>query len=103
VGDELNSARVSWGFFQGGFRPTISFPDAAAASGHPGESTSTLQPDEFTNGNFNNAVPHSSNQGICNAVHPVGAGLSPPLPAGTGQHGYRDDYIPHHEPFQCYA
>ncbi len=31
-------------------------------------------------------------------MHPIGAGLG-----GTGQWGYKDDYIPHHEPFQYYA
>jgi phospholipase C len=48
-------------------------------------------------------VPHSSNQGICDAVHPVGIGLTAPLTPGTGQYGYKDDYIPHHEPFEYYA
>jgi phospholipase C len=33
----------------------------------------------------------------------VGAGLTAPLAPGTGQYGYKDDYIPHHEPFQYYA
>jgi phospholipase C len=36
-------------------------------------------------------------------VHPVGAGLAAPLTPGAGQYGYKDDYIPHHEPFQYYA
>jgi phospholipase C len=31
-------------------------------------------------------------------VHPVGAALG-----GNGQWGYKDDYIPHHEPFEYYA
>ena len=48
-------------------------------------------------------MPHATNQGICNAVTPVGAGLTAPLGTGTGQYGYKDDYIPHHEPFQYYA
>jgi phospholipase C len=103
VGDLLNAAGVSWGWFEGGFRPTTSYADAAAASGHAGQSTSTFIPDEFKGGNFNSAVPHSSNQGICDAVHPVGAGLPASLGTGTGQYGYKDDYIPHHEPFQYYA
>ena len=42
--------------------------------------------------------PHASNQALCDAVHPVGVALG-----GTGQWGYKDDYIPHHEPFQYYA
>ena len=103
IGDELNGAGLSWGWFEGGFRPTTSFPDAAAATGHGGQATSTFIPDEFKNGGFNGTVPHSSNQGICDAVHPVGAGLHSPLATGTGQYGYKDDYIPHHEPFQYYA
>ena len=44
------------------------------------------------------SCPHSTNQGLCDAVHPVGVALG-----GTGQCGYKDDYIPHHEPFQFYA
>ncbi|MDT4891997.1 MAG: phospholipase [Pseudonocardiales bacterium] len=103
VGDELNAAGLSWGWFEGGFRPTTSFSDAATATGHAGQSTSTFIPDEFKNGGFNTSVPNSSNQGICNAVHPVGAGLGGALPQGTGQYGYKDDYIAHHQPFQYYA
>jgi phospholipase C len=103
IGDELNAAGLSWGWFQGGFRPTTSFADAAAATGNAGQSTSTFIPDEFATAGFNTSVPHSSNQAICNAVHPVGAGLTAPLVAGTGQYGYKDDYIPHHEPFEYYA
>jgi phospholipase C len=103
IGDELNSAGVSWGWFQGGFRPTTSFADAAAATGHAGQPTASFTPDEFKNGGFASSVPHASNQGVCNAVHPVGAGLPAALGTGTGQYGYKDDYIPHHEPFEYYA
>jgi phospholipase C len=103
VGDLLNAKGLSWGWFQGGYRPTTSFPDAAAATGHSEQSTSTFIPDEFKNGGFNASVPHSSNQGICNAVHPVGAGLPASLGTGAGQYGYKDDYIAHHEPFNYYA
>ena len=103
IGDRLNTAGLSWGFFQGGFRPTISYTDALATTGHSGQSTATFTPDEFKSANFQNSVPHSSNQGICNAVHPVGAGLSSPLTPGSGQFGYKDDYIPHHQPFNYYA
>jgi phospholipase C len=98
IGDLLNGEGLSWGFFQGGFRPTTPFADAATASGNTGQPTSTFIPDEFKNGGFNASVPHSSNQGICNAVHPIG-----PAVGGTGQDGYKDDYIPHHQSFQYYA
>ncbi|HKC27677.1 MAG TPA: alkaline phosphatase family protein, partial [Jatrophihabitans sp.] len=103
IGDLLNARGQSWGWFQGGFRPTTTFADAATAVGNPGQPTSTFIADEFKNGGFSNSVPHSSNQGICNAVHPVGAGLTAPLATGTGQYGYKDDYIAHHEPFEYYA
>jgi phospholipase C len=103
LGDELNDAGLSWGWFEGGFRPTTTFTDAAKTVGKDGQPTSTFVPDEFAKSGLNANVPHSSNQGLCNAVHPVGAGLTAPLPTGTGQYGYKDDYIAHHQPFQYYA
>ncbi len=98
IGDELNAAGLSWGWFQGGFRPTTSYPEALTATGHSGQQTSTFIPDEFKAAGFQNSVPHSSDQGLCDAVNPVGVALG-----GTGQYGYKDDYIPHHEPFDYYA
>ena len=98
IGDELNAAGLSWGWFQGGFRPTTTYQAALEATGHAGQPTSTFIPDEFTKAGFQTAVPHSSNQGICDAVSPVGEAFG-----GNGQYGYKDDYIPHHEPFQYYA
>jgi phospholipase C len=89
---------LSWGWFEGGFRPSESFQAALQATGHTTQKTSDFTPDEFQNAGFQNAVPHSSNQGLCDSVHPVGVALG-----GTGQWGYKDDYIPHHEPFQFYA
>jgi phospholipase C len=94
-------SRPVLGLFQGGFRPTTSFTDAANAAGHQGQSTATFISDEFTK--LSNPVPHSSNQGICDAVHLVGAGLTSSVTPGTGQYGDKDDYIPHHQPFQYYA
>jgi phospholipase C len=98
IGDLLNEAGVSWGWFQGGFRPTTSYSAALAATGQAGQPTSTFIEDQFKNAGFQNSVPHSSNEGLCDAVHPIGDVLG-----GTGQWGYKDDYIPHHEPFQYYA
>ncbi len=92
IGDELNAAGLSWGWFQGGFRPTTTF---AAATGGT-QPTSTFIPDQFK-GKF--ATKPASDQGLCNAVTPVGAGIG-----GTGTNfGWKDDYIAHHEPFQYYA
>jgi phospholipase C len=105
VGDLLNAKGVSWGWFQGGERPSTSYTDALAAIGQSGQSTATFTPDEFK-AFFSvaaNRPAHSSNQALCSAVTPVGAGLTAPLTPGTGQYGYKDDYIPHHEPFNYYA
>jgi phospholipase C len=59
-------------------------------------------PDQFK-GKFASAP--AADQGLCNAVHPVGAALG-----GTGgttpgptNYGNKDDYIAHHEPFQYYS
>jgi phospholipase C len=100
IGDELNAAGLSWGWFEGGFRPSASYQEALADIGKSGQPDSSFTPDEFSSffSNSANRPPHSSNQNLCDAVHPVGAGLG-----GTGQWGYKDDYIPHHEPFQYYA
>ena len=47
IGDVLNSAGVSWGWFQGGSRPSTSFAAALAATGNTGQPTSTFTPNEF--------------------------------------------------------
>jgi phospholipase C len=98
IGDNLNAAGLSWGWFQGGFRPTTSFATATGGA----QSTSTFIPDQFK-GKF--ATPPASDQGLCNAVHPVGAavgGTGGTVPGGSN-YGNKDDYIPHHEPFNYYA
>ncbi|MES1248538.1 MAG: alkaline phosphatase family protein [Actinomycetota bacterium] len=99
IGDLLNRAGISWGWFQGGYRPTTTFSAAATATGHAGQSTATFIPDEFAGAFTGKNVPaHASNQALCDAVHPVGAASG-----GTGQYGFKDDYIAHHEPFDYYA
>jgi phospholipase C len=108
IGDELNTAGLSWGWFEGGFRPSTSFQQTLAALG-TSQPTSQFTPDEFKS-DFASATsttpagplaslrpPHSSNETLCSSVHPVGVALR-----GTGQWGYKDDYIPHHDPFQYY-
>jgi phospholipase C len=98
VGDELNAAGLSWGWFQGGFRPSTSFANATGGM----QPTSTFIPNQFK-GKF--AQPPASDQGLCNTVHPVGAavgGTGGTVSGGTN-YGNKNDYIPHHEPFQYYA
>ncbi|HLJ09017.1 MAG TPA: alkaline phosphatase family protein [Acidimicrobiia bacterium] len=98
IGNELNGAGLSWGWFEGGFRPTTSFATATGGK----QPTSVFTPDEFK-GRF--AAAPASDQGLCNAVHPVGAavgGTGGTLAGGTN-YGNKDDYIPHHEPFQYYS
>jgi phospholipase C len=99
VGDNLNAAGVSWGWFQGGFKPSTPFAVAATKIGAT-TSTAVFTPDEFKGKGFN--TPPASDQGICNTAHPVGAAIGG---TGTGStnYGTKDDYIPHHEPFQYYA
>ncbi|MDT0262936.1 phospholipase C [Jatrophihabitans lederbergiae] len=97
VGDNLNAAGVSWGWFEGGFRPTTSFATATGGT----QPTSTFTPDQFK-GKFASAP--ASDQGLCNAVHPIGAavgGTGGTTPGGSN-YGNKDDYIAHHEPFQYY-
>lgn len=75
IGDSLNRAGMSWGWFEGGMRPTTSYTQALAATGQTGQGTQTFIPDLFKNAGFSSGVPHSSNQALCNSVHPVGAAL----------------------------
>ncbi len=108
IGDLLNQRGISWGWFEGGFRPTTTFAAAAAAPeiGHAGQSTADFIPDEFKNA-FTGKVtpPGASNQGLCNADHAVGVAFGASLTnvPTSDPYGSKDDYIPHHEPFQYYA
>jgi phospholipase C len=105
IGDLLNQHHLSWGWFQGGFRPTTTFAAAKVATGHSTQSTADFIPDEFSGSFTGKNVPTgASNQALCDAVHPVGVAFgattaqTPPL-----NFGFKDDYIAHHEPFQYYA
>jgi phospholipase C len=98
IGDNLNAAGLSWGWFQGGFRPSTSFATATGGA----QPTSTFIPNQFK-GKF--AVKPASDHGLCNTVHPVGVAVGGigGTAAGANNYGNKDDYIPHHEPFQYYA
>jgi phospholipase C len=79
IGDQLNAAGRSWGFFQGGFRPDAPYTGAT-------DTTLSYDLESATQVKVK-----------CTAKHNVGAALG-----GTGQWGTKGDYIPHHQPFQYY-
>ena len=79
VGDLLNARGLSWGWFQGGFTPTTPY------SG-PGTPAGTYDPQNVFG------------RPVCGTKHAIGVALG-----GTGQWGFKGDYIPHHEPFEYYA
>jgi phospholipase C len=107
IGDLLNAQGVSWGWFQGGFRPSLPYATALTELNPPvTQPTSTFVPDQFkalgaTDPNV--VAKTATNQAICNTANPIGVELPASLGTGTGQYGVKDDYIPHHEPFQYYA
>ena len=80
IGDQLNAAGLSWGWFQGGFRPDAPYTGTA-------DTTLSYDPESATQAKV-----------TCTATHNVGTAVG-----GTGQWGTKGDYIPHHEPFQYYA
>jgi phospholipase C len=94
IGDELNAAGISWGYFKGGFRPTTTFAQATGGT----QPTSDFVPHEFATATFYKSVPHATNNGLCNADHPILAALG-----GNGQYGYNDDLSLNQTPFQFYA
>jgi len=79
VGDLLNARGLSWGWFEGGFTPTTPYTG-------PGSPAGTYNPLNVTG------------RAACAARHPIGVALG-----GTGQWGFKGDYVAHHEPFQYYA
>jgi phospholipase C len=92
VGDLLNAKGITWGWFQGGFRP---------------RAPATLNSDGST-----------KTPAVCDSAHPAHEFTPPGAPApafvvpnpssehgGTGTtdiHTRIPDYVPHHEPFQYY-
>ncbi len=73
VGDLLNRKGITWGFFEGGFRPTVPYNPATGA------------------------------KAVCGAAHNIGAAIGGTGTSGPKPYGTKSDYIPHHEPFQYYA
>ena len=86
VGDQLNNAGLSWGWFEGGFKPTT-------ASSVTGSDPNYVSPDSTAPTYEAGTTP-----AVCASSHPVGVAVG-----GTGQYGTKSDYIAHHDPFQYYA
>jgi phospholipase C len=74
IGDLMNSGGVTWGWFQGGFKPTV-----AATASTPAVCTAN----------------HTNHPGVPNPVAP--------LLTGADIHTVSNDYVSHHEPFMMYA
>ncbi len=84
IGDLLNAAGVTWGWFQGGFAPTT---PADLAAGKPAVCGASRIEHQYPSANPTTIVPN-----------PVA-----PLLTGPDIHSLGADYVSHHEPFQFYA
>ncbi len=84
IGDLLNQAGLSWGFFEGGFTPTT------AATG-------------ATDSGYSGGPAAQSGKAVCGAAHNKGAALGGTGSTGAQPYGTVADYVQHHEPFQYYA
>jgi len=85
IGDELNAAGLSWGFFEGGFTPTSAYSGPANGASNPYVQTSV------------------TGRAVCGASHNIGAALGGTGSSGAQPYGVEGDYVQHHEPFQYYA
>ena len=86
IGDLLNAAGLSWGWFQGGFRPTTPWagPGTKAAC----------------NGS---AATHNVGAAFGGTGGKPGGASNPANGGVATDWGTKGDYIPHHEPFEYYA
>jgi phospholipase C len=82
IGDLLNAAGVTWGWFQGGFAPTTAY-----STGHPAVCGAVRTVHEYPSTSPTVIVPNPS----------------APLLTGADIHTSGADYVSHHEPFQFYA
>jgi phospholipase C len=80
IGDLLNASNVTWGWFQGGFKPT---------------QAATFNADGSLNTPAKCGASHAGHPGVPNPV--------PPFVTGPDIHGPVSDYVAHHAPFMMYA
>jgi phospholipase C len=90
IGDLLNAAGLTWGWFQGGFRPT-----QPATAGTPAVCAAARK--EHLYPSAANSNPRLTNPSVT-VPNPVA-----PLLTGADIHSSTADYISHHEPFMFYA
>ena len=90
IGDQLNKAGLSWGWFQGGFAPTTT---AVAPTDDPGY----VSPDKA------GGYETGDSPAVCGSSHNIGAILGGTGKTGAQAYGTESDYLAHHEPFQYFA
>ena len=85
IGELLNAAGLSWGWFQGGFTPTTPY-------------TGTVD----TPSSYNQLAPDNTPV-TCTSTSNVGAALGGTGTSGADPWGTNTNYVEHWEPFQFYA
>ena len=101
IGDELNAAGLSWGWFQGGFRPTTTFADGVGRD--RSQRTSRRRSSSRTSSRAASPARTCRRTPLTRRCATRSTRWASRSAAARGQCGYKDDYIPHHEPFQYYA
>jgi phospholipase C len=94
IGDLLNAAGVTWGWFQGGFTPTTPYN---ASTGTPAVCNAARAKHQYPSG------PSYGNFYAANAAPVVVPNPAAPFVTGSDIHSSGADYVAHHEPFQFYA
>jgi phospholipase C len=105
IGDLLNTAGVTWGWFQGGFAPTT-------AAVYNSTTQTWTSPAACGAQRVKHAYPSGPSAGTFYTQAQVEAGQpglvvvpnpGSPFVTGSDIHGLGADYVAHHEPFQFYA
>jgi phospholipase C len=100
IGDLLNAAGLTWGWFQGGFAPTIPYNATTGAPAVCGAARiKHSYPSGPRAGTFYTATQvQSGTSGVVVVPNPAA-----PFVTGSDIHTSGADYVAHHEPFQFYA
>jgi phospholipase C len=104
IGDLLNAAGVTWGWFQGGFAPTSpAVYNSATGTWTPAVCNTSRAKHSYPSGPsagvfYTQAQVEAGQPGLVVAPNPAS-----PFVTGSDIHGLGADYVAHHEPFQFYA